>query len=163
MAKEPIPTKNYLVPLGSFFLSAGNTLLYQVISGPMCRIYWQRYDDSDLSESARDRLDWVTDTEGHQVAITPWKTESAWYEKSPDNWTRNGANYPSYICRLICPHTTDIIGEPIEITVRWIPIQSPDSAQLITVIKEKLQQCQPQRPELLNLSPTQILKMRQLV
>lgn len=156
MAKEPIPRKEYLIPINYYFLSAGNTFLYRVVSGPCCRIYWQHYDDPDLSNAAKERMNWVD-----KVAITPWKTESAWYEKSEGNWTRNGANYPSYNCQLICDTTGDIITESVDVTLRWIPIQSQDFNQMINIIKERKCQFQnqPQRPQTIQLSEQKRLRM----
>ena len=160
MAKEPIPTKEYILHIGDYFLSAGKTILYRVTSGASCKIYWQEYNDPDLTQATRDRLNWVedrsrmdsiiktttnntttdttTDTTTYPanslVAITPWKTESAWYEKEPGNWTRNGANYPSYEVEILDPYTLEVTSQT-SLTLRWIPVTG-SADQLITIIEQ---------------------------
>jgi hypothetical protein len=159
VAKEPIPTKEYILPIGTYFLSPGKSIIYQVTSGPSCKLYWQRFDDEDLSNDAKSRLTFVTDFNGDLVAITPWKTESAWYEKSPDNWSRNGANYPSY--------DVEIIGEtnlPHSLTLRWIPVVG-ELEELIEIIGESKFNFRnsPTRPIVDEINSAAILRMKKFV
>lgn len=157
MAKEPIPTKDYIIPVGRYFLSAGKTLIYQVVSGACCRIYWQKYDDKQLSNSAKEYMHWIISPDLELVAITPWKTESAWYpykdKNGDEQWRRDGANFPSYDVKVIDFNDKgEIINDTIiSITVRWKPIQSSELQPLIELKKmaQSTYQNQPVRPELL--------------
>lgn len=147
MAKEPIPTAEYLVPLNWYFLSEGKTIIYQVKSGAMCRIYWQDYDDPDLSESAKKYLHWIITPELKLQAITPWKTESAWYDTGDPvkGWRRDGANFPSYVVSI---HDCE---KEAYITLRWKPIISQDVKPLLEIAKMAKAHYQntPTRPDLL--------------
>lgn len=170
MAKEPIPTKEYILQIGEYFLSAGKTILYRVTSGACCKIYWQEYDDSDLTQATRDRLNWIEDKSIDittstdsilLVAITPWKTESAWYEKEPGNWTRKGANYPSYNVEIIDPYTLDVISVT-SLTLRWIPTRGSVS-DLITVIDQAKSNFResPVRPNVESISRLALERMKE--
>ena len=157
MAKEPIPTAEYLVPLNHYFLSAGKSIIYQVVSGVMCRIYWQRYDDSDLSDSARNYMNWVITPDLELEAITPWKTESAWYpytkKDGSEGWKRDGANFPSYQVRIVyCFDNTVMYGKITDITIRHKPIQAAELSTLFEIQKMACSHYQntPIRPSLLS-------------
>jgi hypothetical protein len=187
MAKEPIPTKEYILHIGDYFLSAGKTILYRVTSGASCKIYWQEYNDPDLTQATRDRLNWVedrsrmdsiiktttnntttdttTDTTTYPanslVAITPWKTESAWYEKEPGNWTRNGANYPSYEVEILDPYTLEVTSQT-SLTLRWIPVTG-SADQLITIIEQAKSNFRdsPVRPNVEGISKLALERMKE--
>lgn len=141
MAKEPIPTKDYLIPLDHYFLSPGKTLIYRVVSGAMCRIYWQDFDDKTLSNSAKNHMNWGITPELTLEAPTAWKTESAWYsyvnKKGETDWKRDGANFPSYVVKLLDFDDTNAITQStiMEVTVRCVPIQSSELAPLLEIRK----------------------------
>lgn len=156
MAKEPIPSKEFQIPLNHFFLSAGKTLIYQVVSGMSCRLYWQDFDDPDLSEGAKNYMNWGVTEDLRLVAPTAWKTESAWYEKPGKGWVRDGANFPSYqvrYCEVL--HGNVVISESItDITVRWKPIFSATIEPLIAFqnLAKDYFSISPVRPDLLDLN-----------
>lgn len=119
MAKEPIPKPEVCFSPGTFILSAYGTIVYEILSYPLCRLYPQFIDDPDLSSAARGYLKFSADG----FAFTSWKTESAWYEHSDPKkgWVRDGANFPSYVVRI-----WDDDGIPSDktsyITLRWHPV-----------------------------------------
>lgn len=188
MTREPIPTKEYILQIGDYFLSAGKTILYRVTSGASCKIYWQEYNDPDLTQATRERLNWIedrssknkvdsksnidntnnnttTDTTTYPanslVAITPWKTESAWYEKETGNWTRNGANYPSYDVEIIDPYTLEVTSQT-SLTLRWIPVTG-SADQLITIIEQAKSNFRdsPVRPNVEGISKLALERMKE--
>ena len=118
--KEPIPKSEYLLEIGDFILSAGKSFIYEIVSGPICRIYWQPEDDKDLSKAAKERLTFV----GKGVALTPNKNESSWYDTGcpKKGWRRNGPNYPSY--QVLVHDIDNDVRMNSEITLRWIPVKS---------------------------------------
>lgn len=98
--KEPTPKSEYLLKVGDIFLSAGKTIIYKVIEGPVCKLY-------------RDK-----DKPG---TYEPWGTESSWYDTGCPikGWRRNGPNFPSYYVEIINP---DIDSNTFtSITLRWQP------------------------------------------
>jgi hypothetical protein len=127
MALEPIPDPDFCPPIGSYFLSAGRTLIYRCDSAPLCRIYWD------------------------EGKATAWTTESAWYDTGcpKKGWRRNGPNFPSFLASSFCPDTYAIIGQPAYITLRHRPFWSNDIDEIKTIIKESRDKClqNPVRPQ----------------
>ena len=100
--KEPIPRSEYVLARGDVFLSAGKSIIYKVIDGPVCKLY-------------RD-----VDKPG---TYEPWGTESSWYDTGCPikGWRKNGPNFPSYYVELIDPETMKVTSSSI--TLRWIPLK----------------------------------------
>jgi hypothetical protein len=164
MALEPIPTAEYLLPLNTLFLSPGKTIIYRIVSHPLCRLYWQSFDDPGLSKQTRDRLQWDNDSIP-AVSPTPWTTENAWYDTGDPikGWRRDGANYPSYLVQIY-DQDIDTFSKPIFLTLRWVPI-TDNIENLLTITRAAQYVCQttPVRPHTeLNLSPWQISRMSQI-
>lgn len=163
MAQEPIPTKEYLLPIDTLFLSPGKTIIYRIVSYPLCRLYWQLIDDPGLSKPTRDRLKWSDSIPA--MSPTPWTTENAWYDTGDPvkGWRRDGANYPSYLVQIY-DEINDRFTNPIFLTLRWVPITGTlTNLQTISKAAQYVCQTTPNRPHVeLNLLPWQISRMSKI-
>ena len=154
----------FIVESGKFILSPGGTQIYQVLSAPLCQLYWQEYDDKDLADHMRKTLTWGLTPGGVKVSATPWKTESGWTMRlveGKEDWQKKRGNFPSYLVSVILDGTCCL---PKFLTMRWVPrvFDSLEEAHQEAEICQAASRLQEVRPEPLPQTPEILLALSRM-
>jgi hypothetical protein len=141
--KEGKPKPEFLLSPGEYFLSAGFSIVYECLSYPFCRIYWEYRDDPSHSKYIKN---WGVSSDNKQVYPTPHAFENSWYPskdtKGNEKWSKRGPNYPSYLVRTVTvvESSQEVefqeLSRPFELTLRWAPTKSRDYFSLVLQSEE---------------------------
>lgn len=109
---EDAISPDYLLKPGDRIYSRGKIFQYEVVSNPLCRLYWQNIHDESLSKAKskalKKKAKVLDDGSVCEWVLEPWVSESSWKnyksckvsDRSTHNWTKQlPGNYPSYLVK----------------------------------------------------------------